>query len=528
MSNAACIMVIAKMYVAETSRTGGKSRKADRMVTQDDTAIVAIRNILTRLCKRSGLSPDRLYSTEIDISPLLELPVIRRHAETHGTTLTAAVLPVISDLARRLPPTQRVIADAELSLGLLRDAAPPDIDPGALYSQDLGARREYLSAHWRRLHEIADAEAIPPAPTVRSLRATPERRAFTALAALLVTGTVYADDRSGRAPTRTGGIGTLTVVGDAVIDHIYQVEAIPDARGFARGRFTDNPGGKGLNRAVAAARLGIDVQFVTAVGDDEAGHRILDYLRSEKVDTSLVKVVRKAATPITALIVSRTGTTGTIFCDDDRTRFSENELTTAAVHTALTTADAVLLTLEPPVPVIERVLTTLHGAADRPELLVTAAHVDAPQVLYRYLSGIDYLIGSTHELDTLVPEIPAQSGAHIAQQLQMLGARAVCVVEDFGCTVRSDKLALDIPRIQAAALTDVPGSRGAFAAALAYRLLSIRETADSSTPRSADEQDYTWATAAMVATQSFSGDVPGAMPTAGDVDRIIRLTAEKH
>lgn len=497
------------------------------MVPHDDTAIVAIRNILTRLCKRSGLSPDRLSTTEIDITPLLDLPVIRRYADAHRTTPLAAVLPVVREHARRLPATHRVITDAELSLGLLRDSEPPGIEPAGLYSQDLGARREYLSAHWRRLHEIAEADAIPPAPTVRSLRATPERRAFTALAALLVTGTVYTDDHSGRRTSRHDTVGTLTVVGDAVIDHIYQVDSIPDARGFARGRFNDNPGGKGLNRAVAAARLGIDVRMVTTVGDDDAGRRILDYLRSENVDTSLIRVVPQARTPITALIVSRTGITGTIFCDDDRIRLAATELIGPAVREALAGSDAVLVTLEPPLPVIEQVLATTQALPERPTTLVAAAQTQNPQSLYRYLPAVDYVIGSTTELDSMVPEVPAQSAPHIAEQLQMLGARAVCVVEDFGCTVRSDRLALDIPRVQAAALTDVPGSRGAFSAALVYRLLSRTDTADTGR-RVAGEQDYGWATAAMVATQAFAGDVPGAMPTTDDVDRIIRLTAERH
>lgn len=456
--------------------------------------------------------------------------MIRRHAELHGIPPVDAVLPVIRELATKLPPTFRVIADAELSLGLLNNPEPGGIDPRALYSQDLGTRREYLSAHWRRLHEIADADPIPPAPTVRSLRAAPERRAFTALAALMVTGAVHTGDRSGHATTlrNTGStVGTLTVIGDAVIDHVYQVERIPDARGFTRGRFSENPGGKGLNCVVAAARLGIDVRFVSTVGDDAAGHRILDYLRSENIDTSLVRVVPKAATPITALIVNRTGVTGTIACTDDRIRLTDNELGSSVVRSALTDSDAVLLTLEPPLPVIDQALTTLHSLPERPLVLVTAAEVDAPQVLYRYLSSIDYLIGSTRELDYLVPEVPARSGPHIAELLQMLGARAVCVVEDFECTVRSDQIALDIPRFQATAFTDIPGSRSAFTGALIYRLLSKR--GDRTEPEQpADEHDFTWATAAMVATQSFSGDIPGTMPKVGDIDRIVRLTAERH
>ncbi|MFI1460646.1 carbohydrate kinase family protein [Nocardia carnea] len=503
------------------------------MSPTDDTAIVAIRNILTRLCKRSGLSPDRLTTTEIDTTPLLDLPVIRRYAATHGITRTAAVLPVVREHARRLPPTHRVITDAELSLGLLRDTETTGVDPDDLYSQDLGDRREYLSAHWRRLHEIADAEAIPPTPTVRSLRATPERRAFTALAALLVTGNVYTDSQPLRGTDRhrsTGRIGTLTVVGDAVMDHIYQVDAVPGARAYAHGMFKSGPGGKGLNCVVAAARLGIDVRFVSAVGDDDAGRRIRDYLRSENIDTSLVEVVPNAATPITALIIDRAGLSGTITCTVDRTRLTGDELGTSGVRTALAESDAVLITLEPPLPVIEQTLATLNSLPERPMVLVTAASVETPRLLYPYLSSIDYLIGSTRELDFLIPEVAAQSGADIAHLLQMLGARAVCVVEDFGCTVRSDLLRLDIPRFQAAALTDVPGSRSAFTGALIYRLLSKRRIPDpsSSTAHYADEQDFTWATAAMVATQNFSGDIPGAMPPVDEVDRIIRLAADRH
>ncbi|MEU1981464.1 PfkB family carbohydrate kinase [Nocardia sp. NPDC019395] len=501
------------------------------MAPHDDTAIVAIRNILTRLCKRSGLSHERLTTTEIDITPLLELPVIRRHAEANRTAPTDAVLPVIRELARRLPPTYRVIVDAELSLGLLRNPEPAGIDPAALYSQDLGARREYLSAHWRRLHEVTEADPIPPAPTVRSLRAAPERRAFTALAAVLVTGAVHTGDRFARGTARTGagtGVGSLTIIGDAVVDHVYQVDAIPDERGFARGRFSRSPGGKGLNCAVAAARLGIDVRFVSAVGDDADGHRILDYLRSENVDTSLVEVVPNAETPVTALIVSRTGVTGTIACTDERIRLTDSNLRSGSVRSAITDADALLLTLEPPLPVIERTLAALHTLPRRPLTLVTAAHIETPQVLYRYLSSIDYLIGSTRELDYLIPEVPAQSGAHIAELLQMLGARAVCVVEDFGCTVRSDKIALDIPRFQATAFTDIPGSRSAFTGALIYRLLSKQRDTGGALTELAGENDFAWATAAMVATQSFSGDIPDTMPKVGEVDRIVRLTAERH
>jgi ribokinase len=82
--------------------------------------------------------------------------------------------------------------------------------------------------------------------------------------------------------------------------------------------------------------------------------------------------------------------------------------------------------------------------------------------------------------------------------------------------------------MQAAALTDIPGSRSAFVGALIYRLLSAPSGHERPDRRFADEHDFAWATAAMVPTQSFAGDIPGTMPTVDEVDRIIRLTAESH
>ena len=43
-------------------------------------------------------------------------------------------------------------------------------------------------------------------------------------------------------------------------------------------------GGKATNQAVAAARFGAPVRFVSVVGNDERGRRILRYLDRERVD----------------------------------------------------------------------------------------------------------------------------------------------------------------------------------------------------------------------------------------------------
>ncbi|MBN9025248.1 MULTISPECIES: sugar kinase [Kaistia] len=62
--------------------------------------------------------------------------------------------------------------------------------------------------------------------------------------------------------------------------------------------FLPGHGGDTSNCAIAAARQGASVGYVTAVGDDNFGHSFLDLWKREGVDTSAVKLDRAAPTGI--------------------------------------------------------------------------------------------------------------------------------------------------------------------------------------------------------------------------------------
>jgi ribokinase len=84
----------------------------------------------------------------------------------------------------------------------------------------------------------------------------------------------------------------LAVVGSLNLDIRLTVERIPrsgetvSAVGAMR-----SPGGKGANQAVAAARLGISVAMVGAVGQDSAGQQLRERLAAEGVDVQGVAVL---------------------------------------------------------------------------------------------------------------------------------------------------------------------------------------------------------------------------------------------
>ncbi|MGW4367045.1 PfkB family carbohydrate kinase [Nocardia takedensis] len=479
-----------------------------------DSALVAVRDTLSRLGKHRGLAAGaaRLRTTQVDIGPLLALRVVQDRAFRDGLPPDQVVLEVVREVADRLDPTDRLIADAALALGLLRAEPPAGIELDRLYAPDLGARREYLTVHWRVLHESLGATTIPTPPTVRTLRATPERRAFGALAALLTDEAEAADDPRASAEAGRPRIGTVTVIGAAVIDHQYITDHIPTAGGRpARGRFEEHLGGKGLNRAVAAARLGFEVRLITAIGDDPAGQRILRYLRREGVDVDLVKVVAGEPTPVAAVIMTSEGAIATIGGADQSVCLMPQDLNKPAARQAITDADAVLLTFEQPIPVIQQAMRLLR-TADAPWLLVQPTPpIDTPQYVYEYLRRVDYLIGSSQELGGLLTD-PAD-GQDTAAQLLALGVDTVCTVEGLECRATSDAdSVLHVGRFAAAQLRESIGARAAFMAALARRLVLGEGRAD--------HEAFRWATAAMAATQSL-GDIPEAMPDPAEIDRIV-------
>lgn len=84
----------------------------------------------------------------------------------------------------------------------------------------------------------------------------------------------------------------VIVVGSANQDYILRVRKPPKAGETVLAEsLLRQAGGKGANQAVAAARLGADVQFIGCVGDDADGALLMQQLRSHGVDIANVDIV---------------------------------------------------------------------------------------------------------------------------------------------------------------------------------------------------------------------------------------------
>ena len=148
---------------------------------------------------------------------------------------------------------------------------------------------------------------------------------------------------------------SIAVIGSVNLDIVARAPRLPSAGETVTGaelfRF---PGGKGANQALAAKRLGADVQLIACVGDDAAADEALVLLRKDGVDLSACSTLEGVSTG-TALIAVEPG--------------GENQIVVApGANAGLTPecvpevdSDAVICQLEVPTETIATVAARFDG-----------------------------------------------------------------------------------------------------------------------------------------------------------------------
>jgi len=244
------------------------------------------------------------------------------------------------------------------------------------------------------------------------------------------------------------GVATHPVPGETVLGHGMRVMS----------------GGKGANQAVAAARLGADVAFVGAVGDDEFADAALAGLRSAGVDLAALAVAPGHRTGIAIVTVSDDGENSIVVVPGANAAVDE---ALVGAHAGLVTGAAtVVLQGEIPRAAIEAAARTTRG-----RLVVNLAPVlDVDEdVLLR----ADPLVLNEHEarLVAAALDVPAGDGDEpLVRGLLARGVRSVVLtLGPRGALVGQggDVTAVPAPRVRA---VDTTGAGDAFVGALAHGL----------------------------------------------------------
>lgn len=302
----------------------------------------------------------------------------------------------------------------------------------------------------------------------------------------------------------------ITILGIFVADVAFRTPRLPAWGETVIGSgFKIGPGGKGSNQAVAAARLGGAVSFISKVGRDSFGDLARKTYAEEGIDTKYLFETTEYPTGAADIIIDEARGENAIVVYPG----SCSHLTTAEIAQARDDIgrSAVFMTnLELPVPVVVRGLEIAH------ELRVPTIFNPAPAVPVHesIFSLCDYVTPNETEAAGLTG-IPVNSLAdadRAAAALLAKGARnAVITLGEKGVLVKNATLSKHVPAVVAGPVVETTGAGDAFNGGFAVAL--------------AEGMDIVAAAEFGCAVAGISVTRPGtapSMPRRGEVDELNR------
>ena len=269
-------------------------------------------------------------------------------------------------------------------------------------------------------------------------------------------------------------MGRVWVVGSLNVDRAWRVQRHPSVGATILGEvLAPAAGGKGLNQAVAAARMGAEVALVGCVGADEDGRWLVARAGAEGIDVSQVTTHRSATTG-TALIVIAADGSNTVTVDAG----ANAELVIAAgQRLGIAAGDVVVAQLEVPVSAVaaafgEAAAVGATSILNPSPLGVGRSLVAAATVVVLNQLEAAELAGEPAAASPDAALRQAQDLARPAQAVVVtLGGSGVVAVDGTGAPVRVEGVAVDA--------VDTTGAGDCFAGVLAASLAAAVPFADA-------------------------------------------------
>jgi ribokinase len=259
----------------------------------------------------------------------------------------------------------------------------------------------------------------------------------------------------------------LVVFGTLNVDLIWHVATLPRPGQTVLALATERQfGGKGANQAVAAARQGVAVALVGALGDDGYGAAYREHLAREGIDARAVAGIAGASTGTAHVYVDRQGENLIVVDSGANARVDASTL-----DAVLPGAAGLLVTLEAGVAAGVEALQRAYAAGVRTLL-------NASPVCGEFPWGevpVDTVIVNEHECAEIfgsAPDLLSRAAeTERAALLRTRGMRHLVVTRGAQSTVRiaADRTVDEVPTL-AVTPRDTVGAGDTFAGALAAQL----------------------------------------------------------
>lgn len=257
----------------------------------------------------------------------------------------------------------------------------------------------------------------------------------------------------------------IALLGSANMDFVVRQPRLP-APGetiFGSG-FATVPGGKGLNQAVAAARLGGSVDFLGAVGDDAQGAELRALMAAEGIGT---EGVAASAEPTGTAHISVVDSGENSIVVVSGANSTVTSLTDAG-RAAIAAATFLVMQCELPLPALEAGIEAARAAG------VFTVLTPAPVMPFPdgFLASVDLVVPNQGEAIELTGE---PDPVRAAELLSTGGTWAIVTLGAEGAVVAHDGTVLGLAPARPVTAVDTTGAGDTFVGALVARLAATAD-----------------------------------------------------
>ncbi len=270
----------------------------------------------------------------------------------------------------------------------------------------------------------------------------------------------------------------IIVIGSSNTDMVIKARKLPSpGETILGGIFLMNPGGKGANQAVAAARLGGNVTFVTKSGNDIFGAEALQLFSNEGINTRFITKDMNNPSGVALITVDDNGENSIVVASGSNGTLSENDIKDEVFET--NPGDIFLMQLEIPVSTVEFVALRAVSNGNR-VILNPAPAMKLSDELLRCI----YLITPNEtesEILTGIKVVDILSAEKAAARLRNKGVKNVVItLGASGAYLLSESISMMIDGVPAKAI-DTTAAGDVFNGALAVAVsegMDIKEATD--------------------------------------------------
>ena len=266
---------------------------------------------------------------------------------------------------------------------------------------------------------------------------------------------------------------SIAILGIFVVDATFRTPRLPRMGETVIGESVAlSPGGKGSNQAVAAARLGAEVRFISRIGRDSFADMGLAAWAEAGVEPLVARSDTAATGAAAVLVEAASGENAIVVCTGAAAEISEADVDAAAG--AIRSAAVFMTQFEQPLPAAARALAIAREAGVA-TVLNPAPAADAPGDMLR-LS--DYVTPNEAEAEALTGlSVEDEEGARrAAAALRERGAgAAVITLGPRGALYDGPEGAVLVPAFDAGPVVETTGAGDAFNGAFAVALAEGRD-----------------------------------------------------